>query len=403
VSIVVLTGLALTIAYVRGVSLLWPPKHHFIDLLLFQEQFRHFGSITFFTFKGAEPWTYPATMALLYKLYYSSPWPLFSYFCTTAAVVIVGAGLLMVALRNRGVSYWIAGGFVLTAIVTSYPLWFLIECANLELFLILFVGAGIVCYMKQWFWWAAALFGVAAALKLFPVIYLGLFLSRQHYRKLGFGLGVGFACFVAAHWIMGPDTGIAWWGTYDALARYQQFYVLRIRPAEIEYDHSLFTLVKQGCFALLAWRGRVPISWEFVYRAYLLVAAAGASYPFLLLVRKMPPLNQALAISACALLLPPVSYDYRLMHMYVPWAFLVLFIVGKDRRVEAPVLWLLAMFAVLFTPQSFLKYSVRVGEEIYDSGFAAQVKVVALLAIFWIAALYPMGGEAPLSEPVIEE
>ena len=41
-------------------------------------------------------------------------------------------------------------------------------------------------------------------------------------------------------------------------------------------------------------------------------------------IRKPPILNQVTALSVASVLLPPLSHDYTLMHLYAPWVMLVM-------------------------------------------------------------------------------
>ena len=50
-----------------------------------------------------------------------------------------------------------------------------------------------------------------------------------------------------------------------------------------------------------------------------------ASASHFLRIRHLPVINQVLCLCIAFILLPPVSYDYTLLHLYVPWGLLVMF------------------------------------------------------------------------------
>ncbi len=399
IAIVVLAVLALTITSATGTLFLYPPEHHFADMKCYEERFLNYGTAVFYDntgILGITPWTLPATVAVLYEAYFSQPYPIAEFLSTVAVVLCAATAIFIILLRRRGLSTPTAIGFGLTALLTSYPLWHLIECANMEFFVLMFVSAGIICYMREKNWWAAACFGAATALKLTPVIYFALFLTRRDYRKLAFGLLVSGGLFLLAHWMVGPSLPIALRGTQSALATYNTRLILEVRPNEITFDHSLFGVVKQVyAFARvgLGWRKLQLVT---LYRGYL-VAAAMAALMLAFKIRHLPRLNQVLAVTAGVLLLTPVSWDYRLTHLIVPWALLVLYVLDEERS-DQFLVHLLLLFAVLFTPQNFLLYRIpgTYGPSV-DIGFGGLVKAIGLMLLIATVLRHPLESSAPLN------
>ncbi len=399
IAIVVLAVVALTITQATGSLFLYGPQHHFADMKCYEERFLNYGTAVFYDnsgILGITPWTLPATVAILYEAYFSQPYPIAEFLSTVAVVLCAATAIFIILLRRRGLSTKTAIGFGLTALLTSYPLWHLIECANMEFFVLMFVSAGIICYMREKNWWAAACFGAATALKLTPLIYFALFFSKRDYRKLAFGLLVSGGLFLVGHWIVGPTLPTALHGTQSALAAYNERLILEVRPNEITFDHSMFGVVKQAyAFA------RVRLGWQklqlvSLYRGYT-VAAALAALMLAFKIRHLPRLNQVLAVTAGVLLLTPVSWDYRLTHLIVPWALLVLYVLDEKRSGQFLV-HLFLLFAVLFTPQNFLLYQIHAmqGPSVF-MGFGGQVKAVGLVLLIATVLRHPMESHAPIS------
>ena len=389
-----LTLVALFVSRLRHTRLFMPSAHRFADLYVYQVIFQRYGKESFYQIVGTEGrWTYPDTMALFYRFYYSVPHPLFVFLSTVAVIVGLAAFFFIRELRKRGLSTWTSTAFVVTTLAVSYPLYFLVECANMELFLILFVGLGVICYLREKFWWAAAFLGFAAALKLFPVIYLGLFFSRRLYRQLLFGGGVGLGYYLLSHWIVGPTLMIALRGTNSGLGIYAMYYVFGIRWMELGFDHSLFTLVKHGYLVTEILFAPIKVRLTQLYMPYLVMAGGGAAALFFFKIRKMPPLNQVLALTLLALMLPPVSWDYRLVHLYVPWAFLVLYVLDHEGHVNQAVTSMLSLFTLLFAPLTYLFYLISKDGVIVNVSYGAQLKVVIMLITLYLAVRYPLGEE----------
>jgi hypothetical protein len=109
---------------------------------------------------------------------------------------------------------------------------------------------------------------------------------------------------------------------------------------------------------------------------------------FFLRAWNMPTVNQLLFLFAAMLALPPVSYDYTLVHMYAPWTMLVIIAL---RAVAAGITLpgfrtYFLCFAVLFTSQRFIYY-----HWIHPNG---TFKAIALVLIMITALRYPISDEA---------
>ncbi len=392
IAILLFSVIGVALAYYLHTRVLSPNEYHFADLYVFQPSFKLYGTPAFYNEVRGENtrWTYPDTMAPLYRAFYATRHPLAVYLAAVAIIVAVGLVTFVGQLRKRGISLRTAILFSTITVATSYPLWVMIDTSNLELFVVLVVGLGITAYLTGRFWWAGAFLGLAAALKLLPVIFLSLLFSRKHYRQLLFGLAVGSVYFIGSHWIVGPRLMEALRGTGGGLGNYTVHSGYGIRPRDIGFDHSLLTLVKQGYLILQTLGGPMAMKMPQVYRLYMITAALLGIILYFTRIRRLPPLNQALAITVLALLLPPVSYDYRLCLLYVPWAFLVLFILDGKREPTQTTTSLLFLFAILFTPQNYLYYWIGKYGVIFAVNYGAQVKVLLMLGVLYLVLRYPL-------------
>jgi hypothetical protein len=104
---------------------------------------------------------------------------------------------------------------------------------------------------------------------------------------------------------------------------------------------------------------------------------------------KLPRVNQLLAVSVAAVLLPPTSFDYTLMLLVPVWAWIALLTADSPRGAKPSgqsthraLLVTMAMFALLFAPETFATW--------HGTFFAGQLKMFGLLALLAIAALEPL-------------
>jgi hypothetical protein len=105
-------------------------------------------------------------------------------------------------------------------------------------------------------------------------------------------------------------------------------------------------------------------------------------------IHHLPVINQVICLCIASVLLPPVSYDYTLMHLYVPWGLLVLFAQEQwNMKNDVPGLTVaFVCFAVLMAPESeFIYHAVR---------FGGQIKAVTLVVLMYIAMKYPFDESA---------
>lgn len=397
----VLSVLGVVLAQVLHTRILFPHPYPWTDLYIYQYSFTHFGTKAFYEPGPAHEsgYTYPNTIALFYWVYYAVPHPLFAFFLTIGAAVGAAVTAFARQLIQRGFAPKMAWAFAVTMAATSYPLWFLVEGANLEIFVVVAVGLGLAAFLSKRYWWAAALFGIATSLKYFPIILFGLLFSRKHYKQFLFGLGVAASYFLFCNWVVGPTLAEALKGGSGSLSGYTLYYVNGIRAREIGYDHSLYSVVKHVYLVMQTLAGG-PLKHKLgeVYKVYLEIASATAVVLYFARIKKVPPLSQVLAIVCLMLLLPPVSFDYRLCHLYVPWAFLVFWMVDGGIRAEQNGKKFLALFALLFTPQTFLLYWIGKYGVVFSVTYGAQIKTFSLLAVLALVAIYPVGDGEPEHE-----
>jgi hypothetical protein len=121
-----------------------------------------------------------------------------------------------------------------------------------------------------------------------------------------------------------------------------------------------------------------------------LVSAAAGLILYFWKIRSLPRTNQVLALTVASILLPPLSHDYTLVHLYIPWALLVLVaICSKDARGPRGLTLCFICMAILMSPESFLFFrGVRI---------AGQFKAIVLLVLLVISVV------CPFEDPVLEQ
>jgi hypothetical protein len=367
-------------------------SHHF-DFLVYKTRFQHFHQASFFN-AWNWPYSYPASMAVIYKIFYATgPRSLGVFLTFSALSYLIATSLFTRALAKAGIAPLAAICFTLPVLFFSYPARLQIFLANMEVMVFVVLTLGIWAYATKRDYLASACFAIAASFKIFPFVFLALFYARRQYRQLLFGIAVLLGVTVASLWILGPTLATAYHGIQAGVASFQQIYVNQFNPLESGMDHSLFGLIKIAIILMVRKTHFVKLAGP-----YLLLTATAGVVLYFLRIRHLPATNQVLVLGALSVLLPPVSHDYTLLNLYGPWAMLVLAIVHAARNGVRPrgAKAMLLCFAILFTAQNYLIFPVGVYDDLRVAG---QLKAITLLVLCGLALRYPLTAADPATEP----
>lgn len=318
-------------------SVLFPGGPNFEDILVYKGRFTLFHTAKFFKSKAYSAFAYPAGCAPVYEALYKTHEPLWAYLLLAAIALAIAIAVLLWMLRRAGISF-----LFLWLLPFCFPFVFLIQRANIELVLWSLVALGLLAYARGWRYAAAVLIGIPAAMKLYPVFLLGLFLRKKDdLPPFLVGAATMIATMCGAIYWAGPDFMTAARGFSSGVSQFQGHYAQTVRSAEINFDHCLFSPVKylsqQKHFSLH--------EWMLIY--YL--AAGTLAVLLFLRVRTFPFLNRVVFLTAAMVSLPPVSYTYTLVHLYLPAAFLLCALIPMKRPPASAVLALGCLLA-LFVP-----------------------------------------------------
>ena len=329
---------------------------------------------------------YPAPGFAVYWLFsLTGRFALAAYMMLAFLLVATALWLLGRGLFRSGLSLPATRGLLAVLLLTSYPFWFLIHTANMELVVWLFTLIGVSTFYKRRFGWAAACFGIAAAIKIYPLAYLLLFLDFKRpafWLRAVQGAAVAVVATLASLWLMSPNIARSWQYVHQGNAQFVREDSIALRSGIVGYDHTLWALLKivlpqtQHHAALLT--------------LYLVTAALSVAALWLLRVRNLPLVNRVLFVALASVWLTPTSYDYTLVHLYAPWALLALVCVRSSNR--SPSVYIaLGCLAVIFTAQGYI---------IYDAThYGAQAKTFAMLTLMILTTTAPLVGRSIKSQP----
>jgi hypothetical protein len=277
------------------------------------------------------------------------------------------------ALVERGLTRGSARLLLAGLYLTSFPFWFEFHQANVEVVVWAVLSLGVWAHWTGRSWAAAVCFGCATAMKLFPLVFLGLLVARRQYRQLAVGLGAAVLITAASLWLVCPNMAYSWRATIASMRQMGPGYLLT--PAVSGFDHTLFGLLKR-CLPL-----RSPAALSRLLAIYMAGAALLGTLLYSARIRKLPVTNQVLCLTVACVLLPPVSFDYTLVHLYAPLVLLVFVVMSGPQPYPKPLIAVFALLAFLLSAQSeFIWHGAR---------FGGQLKAVSLLALFVMGLIYP--------------
>jgi hypothetical protein len=363
--------------------ILFPSGPNFEDIIVYKGRFTLYHSARFFTSRAYSAFAYPAGAAPIYALFYATADATTTYLLLAAVTTFAALTAAFLFLRHHT-----AAKFFLPLVLFSYPLIFLIQRANIELILWIIVALAIVAYRRNLTILAAILFGIAAAIKLYPILLLGLFLkpkaTRSHRDLPAFAIGILTAILAtaAAIAITGPTFAVAAHGFFTGVDKFQGHYVDTVSKVEIAFDHCLFSP-----FKYLAYTQHIsPAPWRSTY--YL--CAATLAFILFLRVRTLPFLNRIVFLVAAMVCLPPVSFTYTLVHLYLPMLLLLAALTASTKPAPPTALAALALLLFLMLPLVSLTVLIPIP--------TGPIQALVLLALLILCAINPWPDVSPTLE-----
>lgn len=389
--------------------LFWRPAR-FTDLTDYANKMSHLhGGAAKLGF-GPPTYNYPAPAAFVFHaLLYTFPGYGVRTYLSFLAVCNLGFGYVMWrAIRSTPVQQN-ATAVILITMLLGYPLWFAADRGNTEGVVWALAGAGL-CFLLRGRYKAAAVFiGLAASVKPFSIIFLVLLLARCKFKEAALGAAITGVTILVALTAMGPTPWQAYKDLRPGVGRYIGMYVENLLPAqESRFGHSVLDGMKAVAVSVemggirprqaiddVAKLMKEPGGWHVVrtlVRVYPFIVVAGLGLTLAAFWR-MPLLNQLTAVGVAVSIFAPVAGDYTLLHLYVPFGALVVFLArevaeGTAQLRYGPMIAFAVLYALLFAPLTILMFYAGLG------------KLVVLLVLLVVAARTPMRsayfGDEPL-------
>jgi hypothetical protein len=283
-----------------------------------------------------------------------------------------------------------------STLLLGFPLQFLIDRGNIEAVIWVLILLGVVAFTRKRMLPSAILWSIAASMKIFPGLLFMLFIARRKFGTFVVAIAATAAFSLLALAGIGPTIRQAAAESSKSAAYLMNSYITaRDAPG---FDHSLFQATKQVIYVGAWSTSSKPVvpdtraANEKALRLYNLVIPLAAILLYWFRLRRLPLLNQFIAYIILCVLLPYVSGDYTLVHVYIAWAAFLLFLLfdvatGKVRIPATSIHVILISCAVVFAPLSYLEVTRR-PHPTFACG--AQVKTIFLIVILLTVLRVPM-------------
>jgi hypothetical protein len=373
--------------YRAGMSIYnWDPLSDLLfgDLEEYPGTYQLLHSSAFFFNFAMHPWPVPMWNPVAYPPFavavmapmYAFRIPELLYLIVSGIWLTVGAAWAARRLVKAGIAAVPAIAFPVTIELASFPIVRMIQEGNNEVVLWMFTALGVRAFSRGKNDAAAVLWGLAAAMKLFPLVLLAMLLPRKKWRAFAEGIAAFVLATVWALWWVGPTIGVAWRGSMQNVFGYQGQRMSEWTLRELVANHSAINLAKMAAMIT-----RFPLA--HLTLPYYGVGAAVLAWAFFGRLWKMPAANQLLALSVFMVTLPSISYYHTLVHLYAPLA--VLFGVSLQAAragVRVPGLKkTILLFAPLFLPFTVMTFPRAIL-------FCGLVQAAVLVALFVCAVSY---------------
>lgn len=266
-----------------------------------------------------------------------------------ALTVFFGIFLLAYGFITIGLAKVWGKEFILPAVVLgfiNYPILFALDRANVEIYLFLFLlGFLYFHYVNRKPLVAIVFLAMATSMKLYPGIFILLYLREKQFREIAVFLGICMILTIGSLALFegGIVNNIVW--MLDSLKAFSQTY---IGPQLIQHSISLWSVVLLavgGIRLILGFREdpfAVFPGLEWAYLAFVLIVFIWSAW---LIVRQRGEVFDSVSILFLAMMLfPTVSYDYKLLYALIPMAMSLFY---SRRRTE------IALWGLILLPKAY--------------------------------------------------
>ncbi len=264
--------------------------------------------------------------------------------------------------------------FVLVFSFLNYPVLFTFDRGNLEGLTFIFLLLFMFFFVREEYWSSAVFLAFAIASKLFPAVYLLLYLSKKKHKEFAFSIFLTAILTFAA--LLSFKGGLA--NNFGYLIKGENLNIPSVAVFLgdnniVQRGVTLFTFLK----VLLIETDKIDsVNMQYFLRIYMMIAIASLPVlgAYILFIEK-DLWKKFTILTFAMLLLPQFSADYRLIYVFIP---LLLFInVDEKRPLDKAYL---ILFGLLLIPKSYY-YLTKIMSDSGTSDISVAVLINPLIMV----------------------
>lgn len=236
--------------------------------------------------------------------------------------------------------------FAILFTLTSYPLWFVLDRGNSEGLVFIFLCFFVYLYARKKYLLSCLPLAMAGGMKLYPLVFLTLFLSEKKYKEFFCGLFLTAVSLLVPLLAMKEPLPVSISGFLKGIKDFNLLYTNdHLGVFDILFNHSFFCVFK--AINILYW---FVADYNFFTRfySYAIIGVFVALAGYIIFYEKF--LWRKITLLCLAMIsFPPVSFDYTLINMYIPFLF---FLATKEKSYSLSRLFSF-LFALLLIPKNY--------------------------------------------------
>ncbi len=231
--------------------------------------------------------------------------------------------------------------------LASYPFQFALDRMNAELILFGFIAVGFIFYVHQRYKVAAIWIGLAAAMKIYPGAFALVFLYKRQYREFAISI-LSTLVATAVALVIFQVTPFEVLDVYRSAAPSYAKMMAEFMP--LAYGNTFFAVIRAIQFEMdFRWAVQIPVVEQTMKLYSLISAIVGVGVLGITFMPSLKLFERLILIVAVILLVPIVSFDYKLLHLFVPMAF---WLSEGPAKMGRDLIYL-AFFAIMLSPMAY--------------------------------------------------
>lgn len=309
---------------------------------------------------------------------------IFSLFANRAYVVYLGlvssTFLFLSFLILRSKNWYTKAVPVFIISLLNYPFLFVVDRGNFESLLFVFLLLFLFFYTKKQYSISALFLALAISMKIYPAILLILFIPEKKYREIAVCLfstaAITLASLMCFRGGLLPNLSFLLQGSnFGSNWQFTQF--ISINSNMVQRGVSLLTFFKIFYFETGLLPAFIKNHFSTIYM--ILASLMGILFVLYVIFVEKEIWKKVTLLIFSMLLLPPISADYKLLHVFIP---LYMFLNTKNPS-KLDLLYLM-MFGLLLIPKDFYYLTAVISDAAgspHDISISVVINILTLIGI----------------------